>query len=95
MRNKKSVQVGEDDETSVKFIRLLGQLSHPGKGIDLSTLSDGQDTEKSLSKDTAENRFYPSHIIWQQAFRHVEIPEDLRELEARASRIISVTIFLQ
>jgi hypothetical protein len=28
-----------------------------------------------LSDKTAEDRFYPSDIIWQQAFRHVEIPE--------------------
>jgi len=80
---------------SVKFVRLVGRFSDPRKGITLFTPSDVQDTEKSVSKDTAENRFYPSQIIWQQAFRHVEIPEGLRELEARAGRIISVTIFLQ
>ena len=63
--------------------------------MDLSTPSEWQDTEKSLSDKTAEDRFYPPDIIWQQAFRHVEIPEGLGELVTRASRIISVTIFLQ
>ena len=63
--------------------------------MDLSTPSEWQDTEKRLSDQTAEDWFYPSDIIWQQTFRHVEIPEGLGELVTRASRVISVTIFLQ
>ena len=41
----------------------------------MSTPSEWQDTEKSLLDKTAEDWFYPSDIIWQQTFRHVEIPQ--------------------
>jgi hypothetical protein len=73
----------------------MGRLSRFRKSIDLSTPSDGQDTEKSFSEQTADDWLYPSDIIWQQPFRHIEIAERLRELITSASGIISVAIFLQ